>query len=594
MIEIADLKVENLSEDGIDVQTEILLRGIGPFAARISFPKPIDALYQGKKIAKLNIPPFDLTSSGRISLHLRLNVIDQDAFGAFVSDVINKFAVNIDISTSSVQASAYGINFASISVQRSITIFGFDGLPGVLVNDVNVIGDTESTLLINAKASVPVKSSIIANLPLLTFNFLYNDQILGQADVGPALLFKSNSTTTLDAKGYVYEIKNEHQREALSQVASLFISNQNFKVDVVGKIAKDVNGNQITWLTKALEKIHLTIEVKGKDLYFVKSVELADLTALIPSSEAAYDFPLSTNLTSVEYFVPFPIHVTPQMAIGNVSVFSKENKGVEAATVELDRVPLRAEQILGGGEVSKLTLSLQEAHIRALDRKALEDIITVAISQPNLEVQISGSVQAQVLLAVGQITVSNVRLDFPISFAAIDNVLGSVKVDGLPRVTGGTSDHAIAEVIVKLQNPSIITARIPSVQIPVFLDNVSIGTAVIDGLEIQPGECTLNVTFLVKLEQPLGSPTAIKLVRQLIQPIPGTNEPYFTDLIAQGVPNADPPLSPLQSINPGLEKIHVELSLEGIGVQLIQLINIQIDILTLTAGPRGLPYVSAK
>lgn len=592
-IEIMDLKIENLSQEGFDVQTEVLLRGIGPFAAQISFPKPIDALYQNRKIAELSLPSFDLTSSGRVSLRLRLNIVDQDAFGAFVADAINKPAINIDISTNSVRASAYGINFASISVQRSITINGFDGLPGVLVGGVNVIGDTESTLLIAASASVPSKSSIEASVPILSFNFLYDNQILGQADVGPALLLRSNSTTTLDAKGYVSQIENDLQREALGQVASLFISNQTFKVDVIGQSAKDLNGHQISWLTNALKNIHLTVEVKGQDLNFVKSVELADLTAVIPSSETAYDFPLSTNVTSVEYFVPLPIHVTPQIASGTVVVY-KEVNGVEAATVELQGIPLRAEQILGGGAISKLALSLHNTHIRALERKALEDIISVVLSQPTLSVQITGSVQAQVLLAVGQITVSNVRLDLPVRFAALDNLLGSVKVDGLPRVTGGNSDHAIAEVTVKLQNPSIITARIPSVQIPVFLDNVSIGAAIVNGVEIQPGECTLNVTFLVKLEQPIGSPTAIKLVRQLIQPVPGTNNPYYTDLIARGIPNAVPSLSPLGSINPGLETLHLALSLEGIAVQLIQLINIQIDILTLTAGPGGLPYVSAK
>jgi len=121
---------------------------------------------------------------------------------------------------------------------------------------------------------------------------------------------------------------------------------------------------------------------------------------------------------------------------------------------------------------------------------------------------------------------------------------------------------------------------------------------IIYGTGILPGELTLNVIFLVRLEQQLeqsiGSPTAIKLVRQLIQPIPGTDEPYYIDLIARGVPNAVPPLSPSQSIHPGLKNLHLELSLQGIAVQLIQLLIVQIDIFTLTAGPGGLPYVSAK
>lgn len=272
--------------------------------------------------------------------------------------------------------------------------------------------------------------------------------------------------------------------------------------------------------------------------------------------------------------------------------------GVASAMVSLSSIPLHASSAKAGdGIITPLSLSLDRALLERSNENTLayDQLIAAAVSESLLELSIQGSVHATAKLSIGTLPIDGVPIDMiPISLTALDGLLEKGSVQGKPRVVAGNPEYITAEVNVTLHNPSQITAFISSqIRLPVFLNttNGSIGKALISNAILNPGENTLPATFHVALQDPITpDETAQTLVRNLVQPVPHTIEPYYTGVQAKKGDD----MSDIGGLQAGLEALDLSLVIEGIAVNLLQLINIEIDVLTLFAGPGGVPIVKIK
>ncbi|TKY89346.1 hypothetical protein EX895_001877 [Sporisorium graminicola] len=490
-------------------------------------------------------------------------------------------------------ANAYGVQFSNIPLSRPITLQGLNGLRGVVAKTVSVVGETSNTLLVEADATVPWSTSIRVELPIVDVNFEYESVVLGGVRVPQGTVFEPNTDANLHVAGQVNQLTNNAQRTALGHLASRFISTNTTTVGVVGNSATDANGQNIAWLTRALKTIHLEVDIAGQNLHPVQRVNLPDLSAdLTAAQDSGYQIPLSTQRTEAVVSIPYNIHVGVVSASGTVYVAS-QGSTARAASLQLDSIPLSGTIAGGNNQSTTLALSLKDSILTAVDRGAYQQLLIAVVSTPTTELQILGQLSAVVELAVGRITVDAVNLDVPLSLKSLDNLAGQLDVIGLADVVGGTPEHGIASINVTVHNPSIITAKITVLSIPVTLDGVTIGRALLQNLNLKPGDNVVKATFYIHLDEPLGSPTAVKLIRQLIQPVPGTHDPYVTNLIAHNPPGARPGVTDLEALNPALDTLNLKLDLRGFALELIQLVKISIEVLDLFAGPNGLPYVNA-
>lgn len=591
-LQVANISATHLTAESLDVRVSLAIGGIGPFAAQVSFGKPIEARYKGRRIGAINVPTFCFPADGRLDLDVRLDVTDQNGFGDFVSDLIAQPSIELEIFSDAIMANAYGVQFSKIRLSRSIDLQGLSGLRGVVARTVSVVGETATTLLVEADAVLPWPTSIRVELPTVDVNFAYNNVVLGSVRVPGGIILTPGSEIPLHVTGQVNQITNDGQRAALSALASRFISTNTSTVDVVGNSATDANGKTIPWLTRALKTLDLKVDVAGQNLNPVSRINLPDLSAdLEGARDSGYLLPISTNRTEAVVSIPFNIHVGVVSASGTVYV-ANQGSAARAASLDLGSTALSG-TIPGNNESTTLTLGLNNALLTAIDRGAYEQLLINVVSKPTAELQILGAVAAVVDLAVGRITVSDIKLDVPASLKSLDNLLGQLDVIGNVNVIGGTAEHGIAQINVTLHNPSVIAAKMPELSIPVTLDDVRIGRAVLQNLDLKPGDNAVSVLFYIQLEQPLGSPTAVKLMRQLIQPVPGTRDPYVTNLVAHNPAGAQPPVTNLAALNPALDTLNLKLDLKGLALELVQLVKISIEVLDLFAGPGGLPYVIA-
>lgn len=591
-LEIANISVSHLTADGLDVRVNVAIGGVGPFAAQVSFGKPLEVRYKGKRVGTINVPTFCLPADGRLDLDVRLSVTDQNGFGDFVSDLIAQPSLQLEIYSDAIMANAYGVQFSKIQLSRPITLQGLNGLRGVVAKTVSVVGETSNTLLVEADATIPWSTSIRIELSIIDVNFEYENVVLGGVRVPAGTIFAPNADTNLHVTGQVNQLTNDAQRTALGHLASRFISTNTTTVDIVGNSATDANGQNIPWLTRALKTLDLKVDVARQNLNPVRGVNLPDLSAdLTQAKDSGYQIPLSLQRTEAVVSIPYNIHVGVVSASGTVYV-AIQGSTARAASLVLGSTPFSG-TIPGNNQATTLTLSLKDEILTAVDQGAFQQLLIKVVSTPTTQLTIPGQVSAVVDLAVGRITVDAVDLDVAASLETLDNLSGQLNMVGLPEIAGGTSEHGIAYINVTLHNPSVISAKITELSIPVTLDDVSIGRAVLQDLNLKPGDNAVRVTFYIHLDEPLGSPTAVKLVRQLIQPVPGTHDAYVTNLIAHNPAGAQPGVTDLAALNPALDTLNLKLDLRGLALELIQLVKISIEVLDLFAGPGGLPYVIA-
>lgn len=591
-LQVLNISASALSADGLSVKVSVQIGGVGPFAAQVSFAKPLETRYKGRRIGTIDLPTFCLPADGRLNLDVRLSVTDQNGFGDFVSDLIAQESLDIEIFSDSIVASAYGVEFSKISLRRPITLQGLQGLPGVVARTVSVVGQTSNTLLVEAEATVPSRTSIRVELPNVDVDFQYNNVVLGGVRVPAGTVLAPNAANNLRVAGQVNQITNNAQRAALGALASRFISANTTTVNIVGNSASDASGQNIPWLTRALKTLKLAVDVAGQNLNPVTRVNLPDLTADFASAQDdGFQFPVSSQRTEAVVSIPYNINVGVVSASGTAYV-ANAGSMVRAASVELDSIPISG-SISGANQSATLQLSLTDTILTAVDRGAYNDLLISVVSKPTTELRVLGAVSAVVNLAVGQITVDSVNLDVPTTLPSLNNFGGRLQVVGNVDVIGGTPEHGIAKVKVILNNPSVITAKIKELSIPAFLDGNTVGRAMIQDLVLKPGDNNLEATIYIRLDQPLGSPTAVKLVRQLIQPIPGTRDPYVTNLMAYNPPGQQPGITEFAALNPALDTLRLAIDLRGLALQLIQLAKISIEVTQLFAGPGGLPYVIA-
>ncbi len=117
-LEVLNISASALSADGLSVKVSVQIGGIGPFAAQVSFAKPLETRYKGRRIGTIDLPTFCLPADGRLDLDVRLSVTDQNGFGDFVSDLIAQESLDIEIFSDSIVANAYGVEFSKIRLQR--------------------------------------------------------------------------------------------------------------------------------------------------------------------------------------------------------------------------------------------------------------------------------------------------------------------------------------------------------------------------------------------------------------------------------------------------------------------------------------------
>ncbi|KAG0283823.1 hypothetical protein BGZ98_006167, partial [Dissophora globulifera] len=170
----------------------------GPLDAQIAFPNAVSVSYGGKAIGSMMMPTLNAVANQGASLNLTgvtFTVTDAAAFSEFNVFALNNEKFDWVISTEGLVVTAMGVPLPGVSMNKTITLDGFNKLAGLVLNSyiINTIDDAGMHMVISA--TLPNPSTIGMTIPLSTFTTGFHGLTLGPAAAEGLILVPHGSSS---------------------------------------------------------------------------------------------------------------------------------------------------------------------------------------------------------------------------------------------------------------------------------------------------------------------------------------------------------------------------------------------------------------
>lgn len=202
-----------------------------------------------------------------------------------------------------------------------------------------------------------------------------------------------------------------------------------------------------------------------------------------------------------------------------------------------------------------LVLTFQNQTLQSLNNDAFAAFFAAVTDTSGVEFQLEGSADVVARTAIGDVPISGIAFDVTTSLKGIDGFGHTAQLSNLSITGSGQDSHGIfikSPITTTLNNPSNISLETVDVELPVFYQGVQLGRAVIDPLNLVPGDNTLQTVFHYEPAD-ANDTTAQAFVTELLQ----------TDDDIPLTIKGDSESSPFASLVPALEGTEISTSLKG-------------------------------
>lgn len=563
-----------------------------PADAYIEFTEPVQIDFMGTTIAEISLPPLcSQVPDGIPNLNTngQLTILNNDAFTNFAYYILTEPNFQWFLHSNKVRVRALNIVFDDVILEKTITLDAFDGLKGIVISLFNAPSDGPGNR-INLVAQAPIYSpaSLGVELGTATFDVLFQGSYLGQIS-SIDLFLASKATTLSNLQGF---LSDQHGNDAalanLGILFSQFLAGQNSTLTVRGfsVITPASGGQPVRWLTDAFKRFETNVILPGHIYQIIYSITLSDLTAKVLNPADSYTIVGSNNQTLAMFANPFGFGLTPLEAGPMITL---TYGGVDAANINLPLAPVKAGTSRGPTDMQPLELSFMNQDIVAADHGAFSSFLAKLADTDSATFGLKGTTSVVAGLVIGNPTITGIPFNVTSSLRGINSFNHVAGVSNV-SVDSGTPDYIGIDLTATLENPSNLTLFTNQLSLPVRYTSsttktpVIIGRATIPDIGLIPG--TNNVHSLFEFMQQNNNSDQQAVLTDYLQ---------STDLMTQGMgnsipllitglPNANPPLSPYESLEPALEGVTAAATLQGIGTRIAVEIRAYISLETLLEG----------
>lgn len=171
--------VYNVTDNGFTASLVGSLTNAGPFDALISFPGPVNVIWQGSHIADLTLPP--ICSAGGIGVPdlettAILQIVDLGRFTDFATYILLNPSFTWTIFTNQLRVAALNTFFDDVVLQKDISFLAFNKLPGVTIMNPNFPGDSGTSIILQTDSVIPNPSNLGIQLGHVDFIASFENQ----------------------------------------------------------------------------------------------------------------------------------------------------------------------------------------------------------------------------------------------------------------------------------------------------------------------------------------------------------------------------------------------------------------------------------
>ena len=582
-----------LTNDGFHVALDGSLVNTGPFDAVIEFPEGVSVDWNGKDIAKVYLPPVCAYANEGVPNYKtqgELKITDQSGFTEFTKYILHNKQFKWTIHTNKLRVRALNIVFSDVKISKDVSFDAFNNLPGVAITSFDIPGETSNALKIVTGTTIPSPASLSIDLETANFKIFFMNRYQGPIHASN-LFLKGHATTSAQLNGFITHKSGSTDTNVTGELFSGYLQAKNQTLSIQGdSVVTKENGNKpVTWLSNAFKTLTLKVILPGKIYDIVKSVKIIDLFVTMMNQRDTWAPLTGSNLTLATFANPFHFTLKPLKA-GFSSVLTYNSKDAAILQVSLTRASAGTSH--GPQEIQPLALSFNNRRLQAQDHDAFASMLSAIILTSRVDFIFKGSVNIVAQMVIGDIPINGIPFkNIHSSLAGFDDLTGFLK---LKRVypESSTPQYLDNRLFCTVFNPSNITIKTTGLSLPLFYKGTYFGRALLNDKTLIPGES--NIDAIARYQPNIANDTvALEVIQKYLEPVEHQPEeiPYNFSVNIHGISNANPPLSPFASFNPGLERLTVDTSVPGIGTRALELVDGYIDILKLFAGPGFRPFV---
>ncbi len=230
----------------------------------------------------------------------------------------------------------------------------------------------------------------------------------------------------------------------------------------------------------------------------------------------------------------------------------------DVVTIALQQLKLPQVDAVGGvstGNVADLILTFENQTLQSLNNGAFEAFFAVVTDTQGIEFDLKGAADVVARTTIGDVPISDIAFDVTTSLKGINAFNKAATLSNVSITGSGHDDHGAyvkSPLTTSLENPSNISLQTINVALPVYYKEVLLGRAVLDNLDLVPGENTVPTEFHYQPND-ANDTTAQAFLTEFLQT--GDDIP----LTIKG----DGDSSPFASLVPALEGVEISTSLKG-------------------------------
>lgn len=199
------LLISNAQETTFEVALKGAITNAGPFDAIISFPAGLNVAWNGSPLGHIAMPNVTLVADVGADLNLSaaFTVANTDNLAAFTKVLLTNETFAWDIYGENLSVAALGIDVGLITINKSVTLTGFNGLKnGVIIDSFDLpANDPEGGIHLTLNTTVTNPSQVGIALSGIGFRNFFQSTYIGPAQAGGAFTLAPKGTTQLPLVG---------------------------------------------------------------------------------------------------------------------------------------------------------------------------------------------------------------------------------------------------------------------------------------------------------------------------------------------------------------------------------------------------------
>ncbi|KAK0522484.1 hypothetical protein OC834_006266 [Tilletia horrida] len=583
----------NLTDEGFDVSLQGSVTDSGPFDAFIEFIDPLTVIWQGTPIATIALPGICAKANEGVPNYQSqgtLKITNEGRFADFATSILHTPSFTWTVTTDSLRVHALGLQFDNVNLTKSVTFSAFNNLPGVTIKDFTIPGQTDDQLKIATTSVIPSQASL--GIELGNANFDVNFQGLDIGTVSAADLFLAPKTdTSVALNGFIDRQTSEDNLKKLGTLFSGFLAgkDQSLSIRGVSVISPAQPGSPVKWLTAAFKSLDLNVTLPGHQYNVITGISIADLTVDITGDPSnSYTIPASSTNTVATFANPFNFSLTPVQASTDIII---QYQGANTASLNLGNIDTAgAGTSTGPNDPGKLNLAFQNKDIVAIDRGSFDAFLAQLTDKASGTFVLGGTADVVGNTVVGNVPISGIPVNATTTLAGINSFGGEAPISKLD-VASSTSDHINIDITVELNNPSNLTVKTKDVSLPSFYSGTEVGRTIIQSLDLQPGNNTVDAVF--QYSPSAGNAAkASELLTKYLQPVDGNTGAQSATIDVHGYAGSNPPPTPYDSLVDALNGVSIKTTVKGLGARIVTGTFITLKMENLFRAPGGRPQAS--